>query len=243
MVTNRQAILDIPITKGICHFGDMTKKIGNNIASLREAKGMTQKELAEAISTSPMQMSRLERGIRDLRPHWIRALCEALDCTPDQLLGYETPTLVDGSHPKDPSITIPPVGAEFAAGPRNLPIVGNARGGDQAFFLDNGEVQGMAHRPAQLIGVPNAFACYMTGDSMEPRFEEGELLYVNPIKPPRPGHYVLIELKDHQAYVKRLIRRTADKVIVEQFNPRKELSYPTEDIRHIYRVVGQFSDQ
>ncbi|MFV1850147.1 MAG: helix-turn-helix domain-containing protein [Thalassospira sp.] len=93
MVTETQAILDIPITKGICHFGDMTKKSGNNIAILREAKGMTQKELAEAIGTSPMQMSRLERGLRDLRPHWIRALCGALDCSPDQLLGYEAPTL------------------------------------------------------------------------------------------------------------------------------------------------------
>ncbi len=243
MVTETQAILDIPITKGICHFGDMTKKSGNNIAILREAKGMTQKELAEAIGTSPMQMSRLERGLRDLRPHWIRALCGALDCSPDQLLGYEAPTLGGDSTPKEPSITIPPVDVDFTAGPRDLPIVGNVRGGDQAFFLDNGEVQGMVHRPGPLIGVPNAFACYMTGDSMEPRFEEGELLYVNPIKPPRPGHYVLIELQDHQAYVKKLVRRAGDMVIVEQFNPKREITYPAQDVRHIYRVVGQFTDQ
>jgi len=172
-------------------------------------------------------------------------LARVLQCDVGWLMsgeGDSPPTLADSSETVHPNAKMPPSSVDFVVGPRDLPIRGNARGGADAFFLDNGDIQGMAYRPGALVGVKNAFACYMTGDSMEPRYESGDLLYVNPIKPIRPRDYVLLELDDHQAYVKRLVRRTADKIIVEQFNPKKEIHYDAGRILHIYRVVGQITE-
>lgn len=161
-------------------------------------------------------------------------LARVLECNVDWLMTGEgdatpTPTLEDSKTQDTPNAIIPNPNVDYVAGPRDLPIRGSARGGADAFFLDNGDIQGMVHRPEALVGVKNAFACYMTGDSMEPRYEAGDLLYVNPIKPIRPRDYVLIELDDHQAYVKRLVRQTKDKIIVEQFNPKKEIEYDAKE--------------
>ena len=46
--------------------------------------------------------------------------------------------------------------------------------------------------PANLGGVRAAYAIYMVGDSMEPRYEQGWLLHVNPFKPPTRGRDVVV---------------------------------------------------
>ena len=56
-----------------------------------------------------------------------------------------------------------------------IPIRSGARGGtDQEMFLEDGPI-GYTPRPANLGGVRSAYAIYMVGDSMEPRYEPGAL--------------------------------------------------------------------
>lgn len=124
----------------------------------------------------------------------------------------------------------------------DLPIVGQARGGEQGFFFDNGVVQGYASRPKNLLKVQRAYAVYMSGSSMEPRYYSGELLYVNPVKPPAVGDYVVIELRDGQGFVKRLLRRTQKAVVVQQLNPPKEIEFSPNDIKGIHLIVGSIRD-
>ena len=125
---------------------------------------------------------------------------------------------------------------------RDLEVRGTAVGGESGSFDFNGEVVDYLRRPPGLVGARKAFAIYATGDSMSPRYEEGEIVFVHPGRPAMPGSDVIIELhgsdgEPGQCYIKRLVRRTGTKLIVKQFNPPKEISFPLNQVRSVFRVL------
>ncbi|MDP6475736.1 MAG: S24 family peptidase [Alphaproteobacteria bacterium] len=131
---------------------------------------------------------------------------------------------------------------DIAALPKNFPVRGIAVGGDGGEFTFNGTEIDIVRRPLALIGVDNAFAVYVAGDSMAPRFEPGELLFVHPGRPPQPGDDVLVELhgKDGEpgmCYLKRLVRRAGGKVVLGQFNPVREIRIDAKKVRAIFKVL------
>lgn len=121
---------------------------------------------------------------------------------------------------------------------KDLPVVGRVRAGYDGFFFDQGRVNERVGRPPILSGVVNAFAVYAIGSSMEPRYFEGELLYVNPNKPPAKGDFVVVECNDGAGWIKRLVRLTQTEVVLEQLNPPETRTLPRDEIKNIYRVVG-----
>jgi phage repressor protein C with HTH and peptisase S24 domain len=128
--------------------------------------------------------------------------------------------------------------------PRDLRVLGMAECGPDGWSLWNGEVIEMTSRPPNLAGAALAYAVYVVGDSMEPRYHSGELVYVHPGRPVDVGAYVLVQVKPKddgdapRAVVKRLVRRSATKVMLEQFNPKKTIELKTGDILSMHRVVG-----
>jgi transcriptional regulator with XRE-family HTH domain len=54
----------------------------NRLRALREARGLTLAELAEAAGTTNQQISHLELGKRQLTVEWLRRLGQALGCHP-----------------------------------------------------------------------------------------------------------------------------------------------------------------
>ena len=129
------------------------------------------------------------------------------------------------------------------AAPRDLPVLGIAVGGSDAGFEFNGQTVDYVARPPALAGTAQAFALYVTSDSMAPRYEAGELVFVHPSRPPQPGCDVVIEMQGEdgapgRCYIKRLRRRTAEAVIAEQFNPpRSDLRYPVKKLRRVMRIL------
>jgi SOS-response transcriptional repressor LexA len=124
------------------------------------------------------------------------------------------------------------------SGPRDLPVVGHARGGQEGYFFDNGLIQSYVERPWFLLGQSNAYAVYVNDGSMEPVLRHGQLVYVSPTVPPTPGDEVVIQLTDGQGLIKRLQRRTARHLILEQFNPEKRLEIPVGSVRSVHLVVA-----
>jgi SOS-response transcriptional repressor LexA len=136
-------------------------------------------------------------------------------------------------------------GAEVArAGtwPKDLKIIGHVKAGVEGFFLDQGEHHGMAYRPPSLMGLDKAFAVYVQDESMSERYEPGDILWIHPTRPVKPGDYVVIELTDLQAFVKRLVRRTATHIECLQLNPRKSIKYPAKSVKRVYYVVGSYRE-
>ncbi|MCM8734612.1 helix-turn-helix transcriptional regulator [Azospirillum sp. A1-3] len=58
----------------------------NRIKELREARGLSLQSLADAVNSSPQQMSRLERGERRLSDHWMALIAPALGVEPWELM-------------------------------------------------------------------------------------------------------------------------------------------------------------
>ena len=59
----------------------------NFLLEIRKQKGMTQRDVADAVNTTANQISRLETGERQLKPEWLERLSKALNCTKAELLG------------------------------------------------------------------------------------------------------------------------------------------------------------
>ena len=124
-----------------------------------------------------------------------------------------------------------------------IPVHGTAEAGpDGRFEMNTGDTIDHIPTPPKLANAKGLYAIYVDGDSMVDAFEPGDPAIVNPHIPPKIRDYVVIFLRHGhkegapKAYLKRLIRRTADKVIVEQLNPRKEMTFKMEDIQVMHRV-------
>lgn len=59
---------------------------GKNITSIRKAKGITQEELAQALSITTVTLSRWENGHFEPKASMLKKLCEILGCTESELL-------------------------------------------------------------------------------------------------------------------------------------------------------------
>lgn len=67
------------------------KKISEKTAlyKIRRARGMTQRQIADAVGVEPDHISKLENGDRRLSPEWIERLSKVLNCSKGELLGEE----------------------------------------------------------------------------------------------------------------------------------------------------------
>jgi SOS-response transcriptional repressor LexA len=126
--------------------------------------------------------------------------------------------------------------------PRDLPVYGvggaNKYGAVQ---LTEGEVD-FVRRPPALEKVKNAYGIYVEGSSMTPRYEHGELVLVHPGRPASPGDYVVVQARseagEREWYIKRLVRRTATKVILSQLNPVEQIELDLKRVEHIHRIMS-----
>ncbi|TNE63675.1 MAG: helix-turn-helix transcriptional regulator [Alphaproteobacteria bacterium] len=130
-----------------------------------------------------------------------------------------------------------PAGSEFGSR-RDLPIMGRAQGGnDGNLNLDTGALD-WTFRPADLQGVRDAFAVFVTGDSMLPKYKDRDMAYVHPGKTPRRGRYVLVETREHKGFIKQFDRWDGDTLVVRQYNPIKEIRIPRTDVLRLMLVIG-----
>lgn len=101
---------------------------------------------------------------------------------------------------------------------------------------------GHVRRPPVLAGIKKAYAVYVIGESMEPKYRAGDLIFVNPARPPRPGDAVVIQIRDGEhadivAYVKVLERFDDRRVVCRQYNPDSTVEYPRHVVVAVHRVL------
>jgi phage repressor protein C with HTH and peptisase S24 domain len=207
------------------------KTIGERVRERRIALKLSQPQLAKKVGGITYQaIQALEAGGGTKH---VVGLAKALGVTAEWLQ--------DGAGAPPAARTPSP---RAAAAADRLQVLGMAECGPDGWSLWNGDVIDMIARPANLAGVPGAYAVYVVGASMEPRYHPGELVHIHPGKPLTVGAYVLVQRKPRNdgepplAVIKRLARRTGSKIVLEQFNPSKSFEIKTDDIVSIHRVVG-----
>jgi phage repressor protein C with HTH and peptisase S24 domain len=179
----------------------------------------------------------LERGKPISLPEDVREmLAPVLGVTPDEL--RDTAQVKVTATVPAPSTRIPAASAD------RIPVMGVGEGGSDGWQVWNGEVIEYVQRPPALLGATSAYAVYVVGHSMEPRYHPGELLFVNPAKPVTPGTYVLVQTKPvregepPRALVKRFVKRSGSKIVLAQYQPEKQIEIAADQIVSLHRVVG-----
>lgn len=123
-----------------------------------------------------------------------------------------------------------------------VPLYGVARGGPDGRFVLNGNKIADVLAPPKLASVPDAYAVYVVGDSMEPRYFSGEALFVHPRLPVRQGDFVVAQIaaeegEPPEAYVKRFVSLDDKLLRLEQFNPKKIMKFAARRLVSLHRII------
>ncbi len=123
-----------------------------------------------------------------------------------------------------------------------IPVYGHAVGGKDGEFVLSGNQVSEVLAPPNLSHVPDAYAVYVVGDSMEPRYFAGETVFVNPRLPISRGSFVVAQISKGQeaeprVYVKRFVSQDAKRLRLEQYNPKKILEFSMSTVVAIHRIV------
>lgn len=127
--------------------------------------------------------------------------------------------------------------------PGDLPVMGVGQGGPDGFVDWNGDIVERIARPEALAGVANAYAVYVTGSSMAPRYEEGELVYVHPARPVSAGRYCVVQFADDESsrprvLIKQFVRRTSKMLVLHQFRPDRDIEIPVDKLIAVHLIVA-----
>ncbi len=79
-------------------FSPAAPDLGHRIRELRQARGLTQRELADAAGVRRGTVNNIERDANGTTLHTFLALCLALEVTPDEALGLKIGHLTGGCH-------------------------------------------------------------------------------------------------------------------------------------------------
>ncbi|MFC3051382.1 S24 family peptidase [Kordiimonas pumila] len=121
---------------------------------------------------------------------------------------------------------------------KDLPVLGRAQGGDNGNLTIEENPIDWTFRPADLQGVQGAFAVFVTGDSMAPKYKDQDLAYIHPTTSPRKGRFVLIETAEHKGLIKQFVKWEGETLCLRQFNPDRLLYFKRSEIRQIMLVIG-----
>jgi phage repressor protein C with HTH and peptisase S24 domain len=185
------------------------------LASVRKSLGLTQAEVARRLGWSPPNYARIEKGRITPSLRSLEAIAQAMEVplsmiTQESLLAEE------------------------------VPVVAFASAGEAVEFTDQGYPAGggmyFLPRPPQFTD-PNGFGVEVAGDSMVPKYEDGQVVMVDTRKRPVSGDYAVIGLMTGEKYVKRY-REAGGRIILESVNPL----YPPvvvepQEVRFAYKIV------
>src|SRR5260221_2724699 len=123
-----------------------------------------------------------------------------------------------------------------------IPVYGQAVGGKDGEFVLSGNQVSEVLAPPNLSHVRDAYAVYVVGDTMEPRYFAGETVFVNPRLPISRGSFVVAQISrgeeaEPRAYVKRFLSQDGKRLSLEQYNPKKVLEFPASTVVAIHRIV------
>lgn len=201
--------------------------IYERIKSRREELGLTTEELAQRMGyKTRSSITKIETGKADIPQSKVKAFARALQTTTAYLIGD------DDSREERPSI---PAGFEPLPEMATVPLVGNIACGTPITAEENVEAR---------IGVPAAwradFALTCKGDSMSPRYQDGDLVCIRSQPEVENGQIVAVLIGD-EATLKRFYQN-GDTVTLQAENPAfPPLVYRGEELNEIRiegRVVG-----
>lgn len=210
----------------------------------REAKSMTQGDLAKKVGTRQQTIGKIESG-KIKHSRFFRKIAMELDVSLDSLdpssIAIVKRPLVEPSRPE-----IIPARA-LQPGQHDLPVHVAAEGGRGEMIVSTDPVDWVL-RPERLTKVADGYGIIIVGESMKPEFDPGDTALVHPHLPPLRDVTCIFYAEragEARATIKRLVRFTEKVWFVRQFNPPKsepaEFTLSRAEWRKCHRVVGRYT--
>ena len=215
------------------------------------ALGLSDRKASLAAVDAPDLIRDIRRGSRP-RAQSIASLARVLGVSTDYLHGaaHAPMGIVSAPMPaEDRPVPVP------SAMPQDIPVFGTALAAERDFTvefdgnvavaqinLNTGEVIDRFRRPPTLANRRDIYGLYVAGDSMEPKFESGQGIIVDPRRPPNTRDYVVVYLRAEDdgaaaVLIKRLVRRSSTFLELEQFNPPARFRLTSQQYRDVHRII------
>ena len=198
--------------------------IGDRIKDARKKAGISQAELARLVGRSQSAVAEWETGGTEPRRNIVEKIAAVLDVSP---LWLEVGGVLETGRLYEPH---PAEEGGFAEGGQALsdpgPVYATIAGGDGEQVVTSDIVE---HRPkpSKWNNVKGLYGFYVISDSMEPRINAGELVWVHPNRRPAPGQEAVFTRRGSNpnashAALKVYVAQTPASWLVKQYNPEKE---------------------
>jgi transcriptional regulator with XRE-family HTH domain len=202
--------------------------------------GASQADLARQLRLAPSAISRMLKGARQMKLTEAVRIAAFLGVTQDDVFRHASVEAQNPAHVPPLRRGRPPRAAmqspTRAAGIEPIPIRSIANAGD-APSLTQAPI-GYTARPPNLCGVRDGYAMYMVGDTMQPRYEQGWLLHINPLKPPSRGRDVVVVKQGDAVVIGQFVSWEADALVLRQRNPPEDLRIPRAEVIGCHLIVG-----
>jgi transcriptional regulator with XRE-family HTH domain len=211
------------------------------IAALDRA-GASQADLARYLGLAPSAISRMLKGERQMKLLEAVQVAAFLGVSQDEVLrqagaGVDAPARRELGRRGRPPGRHSTAAVPMARAMEPIPIRSAGHSGSHEIILEDAPIA-YTPRPGNLSGVRGAYAIYMIGADMEPRYEQGWLLHVNPFKPPTRGRDVVVYKKNRAVLIKQFVSWSDGALVLRQLNPEVELQVSGEDVVECHLVVG-----
>ncbi|CAH1656833.1 putative Helix-turn-helix transcriptional regulator [Hyphomicrobiales bacterium] len=234
--------------------------LGDRVRKEREARGWTQPYLAELVGLDASTVNKIELGKSRVPRNFLRiAAALGMDEAEALRILNEARMQEEGVAPNDPPVmtrfrvkgSAKPLGAFGPLpqmppqGNKTLPVLGYAAGGNTGSFRISDSTYDVVPCPPQLEHVSGAYAVFVYGESMEPRYFPGETVYVHPRLPVARGDFVVVQLSDEgeseptEGIVKQYVGQGDEGLILHEFNPKSvDLPpVPLARVRAIHKII------
>lgn len=176
------------------------KTLGERIKSARINRGMTQEELGKLVGVQRAAINKYETGVVvNLKRSMIANLAQALDVDPTWLLG-----MTEAGDPVPANLFVP----KFDT----VPIIGTIACGEPILAQEN--LEGLATKSDHIEA---DFALWCKGDSMTPRFNDGDLVFIRQQSDVDNGQIAAV-LIENEATLKRVYKQP-DRLTLIAENP------------------------
>lgn len=232
--------------------------LGLRIAEARKSIGLSQDQLAQATGYEQTSIAEIEAGNVAAPRRW-REIADVLGIPHEEIRalmlaageGKQRRSRVarEGNLPASirefvranaPNAKVGGPAPSLSA--KRVPVLGMAVGGALGEYIFNGQAIDYVLCPPGLENVAGAYACFVDGDSMYPRYRAGETVWVHPNRPARRGDDVVVQIfadedEPPHGYIKEMVGWSGNKLKLRQHNPPQEIIFERDRVVSVHPIV------
>lgn len=210
--------------------------IGERVRAVREAKGLTQQQVAAKANVAERTLRMIEQGTSQPRTDTLGLIAAGLGTTVQDLLADGQPPSVRQVAAQTPPGALPIIVAAPLSRMVSIPVLGHVAAGPGVSTASEAKIGEIAIEASKLHGLP-AFGLIVKGDSMDKAgIKDGDTVVVSRGFGASPGDIVLVR-DGEDATVKRFVMQGDGLYFVpESTNPTHKAFAANPDI---HDVVGR----